>query len=57
MARKPKEIATPDILIQRLRETADAFGWTVTSHQVDENGLVIVTLHVPTPPPDEEKPS
>lgn len=57
MARKPIAPATPDILIQRLRDTAESVGWHVTSHQIDQDGLVIVTLHMPTPPPDDEKSS
>jgi hypothetical protein len=54
MPRKPKPPAEPaDILIQKLRDTADNAGWTVTSHQIGADGEVVITLHLP--PQSEEQ--
>jgi hypothetical protein len=53
--KKPKSPEPADILIQKLRDTADSAGWVVTGHQVGADGEVVITLHLP--PQSEEQPS
>jgi hypothetical protein len=53
MPKKPKPPEPADILIQKLRDTADNAGWTVTSHQIGADGEVVITLHQPTPPSEQ----
>jgi hypothetical protein len=49
MTRKLKPREPVDILIQKLRDTADSAGWVVTGHQIGADGEVVITLHLPPP--------